>query len=75
MKKTALAILALVALAGGAEWMVLASSRVEPGKLAGALVSLALVLGLFIALTEEGGEVTKAGARFLGQFGADGKKK
>ena len=53
MKKTALAILALVALAGGAEWMVLASSRVEPGKLAGALVSLALVLGLFIALTEE----------------------
>ena len=54
MKKTILAILALVALAGGAEWIVLASAPVEPAKLAAALVSLALVLALFVALTDEG---------------------
>jgi CAAX protease family protein len=54
VKKTILAILALVALAGGAEWMVTASVRAEPGKLAAALVSLALVLALFVALTDDG---------------------
>lgn len=54
MKKTTLAIFALLALAGGAEWMILASARVEPWKLAAALVSLALVLGLFVALTDDG---------------------
>jgi CAAX protease family protein len=49
-----LAILALLALAGGAEWMILASARVEPGKLAAALLSLALVLALFVAMTDDG---------------------
>ncbi|PYV34205.1 MAG: hypothetical protein DMG22_07110 [Acidobacteria bacterium] len=54
MKKTILAILALLALAGGAEWMVLAFAPVEPAKLSAALVSLALVLALFVALTDDG---------------------
>jgi CAAX protease family protein len=54
VKKAALAIFGIFALAAGAEWIVLASARVEPGKLAAALVSLALVLGVFVALTDEG---------------------
>jgi len=54
VKKIIIAILALVALAGGAEWIVLASAPVEPAKLAAALVSLALVLALFVALTDDG---------------------
>ena len=54
MKKTILAILALLALAGGAEWMVLAFAPVEPAKLSAALVSLALALALFVALTDDG---------------------
>jgi DNA-binding transcriptional ArsR family regulator len=40
------------------------------GKL-GVAIADALVAKQFIALTEEGGEVTRAGARFLTKFGAD----
>ncbi len=36
----------------------------------GVAVADALVARKFVVLSEEGGEVTKAGARFLGQFGA-----
>ena len=39
------------------------------GRLGVALAD-ALVAKKFVVLSEEGGEVTKAGARFLGQFGA-----
>jgi len=40
------------------------------GKL-GVAIADALVTARFIVLTEEGGEVTKAGARFFTQFGAE----
>ena len=40
------------------------------GKL-GVAIADALVAKKFVVLSEEGGEVTKAGARFLGQFGAE----
>jgi len=40
------------------------------GKL-GVAIADALVTARFIVLTEEGGEVTKAGARFFAQFGAE----
>lgn len=44
------------------------------GKL-GVAIADTLVARRFIVLTEEGGEVTPAGARFLTQFGADLKPK
>src|ERR1019366_8176517 len=37
----------------------------------GVAISDALVTARFIVLTEEGGEVTKAGARFFTRFGAE----
>jgi DNA-binding transcriptional ArsR family regulator len=40
------------------------------GKL-GVAIADALVASRFVVLTEEGGEVTKAGARFFSQFGAE----
>jgi CAAX protease family protein len=54
MKKAAIFIVGLLAVAGVAEWIIVARSPIDPRRLAALLVCLSLVLGAFVALTDSG---------------------
>lgn len=52
MKKVALALVALLLLAGVAEVIILRQMRLDPVKLGAVLISLSLLLGAFVGLTD-----------------------
>jgi uncharacterized protein len=54
MKKVALALVALLLLAGIAEVIILRQMRLDPTRLGAVLVSLSLLLGAFVGLTDSG---------------------
>ena len=54
MKKALYFIAGLMLLAALAEWIIVAQTTIDPWRLAALLFSLALVLGVFVALTDAG---------------------